>query len=126
MAIHCWDKIEREQLNPLVQRQAIHTERMTMSRLALKAGAMVPRHHHENEQCTMMEAGRLRFIFDDGERIVAAGEVMQIPPHVPHGVEALEDSVALDLFAPRREDWIRGDDAYLRSATISVRDETAR
>ena len=32
----------------------------------------------------------------------------------PHQVIALEDTVALDLFAPRREDWIRGDDAYLR------------
>ena len=26
----------------------------------------------------------------------------------------LEDSLAVDLFAPVREDWIRGDDAYLR------------
>jgi len=33
---------------------------------------------------------------------------------VPHSVEALEDCVALDLFSPRREDWLRGDDAYLR------------
>jgi hypothetical protein len=29
-------------------------------------------------------------------------------------VEALEDCVALDLFSPRRDDWLRGDDAYLR------------
>jgi hypothetical protein len=29
-------------------------------------------------------------------------------------VEALEDTVALDIFTPAREDWIRGDDAYLR------------
>jgi hypothetical protein len=29
-------------------------------------------------------------------------------------VEALEDSLVLDVFAPRREDWLRGDDAYLR------------
>jgi quercetin dioxygenase-like cupin family protein len=39
---------------------------------------------------------------------------MQIPPDAPHRVEALEDSVAIDLFAPPRLDWIRGDDAYLR------------
>jgi hypothetical protein len=26
----------------------------------------------------------------------------------------LEDSVAIDVFAPVREDWRRGDDAYLR------------
>jgi len=29
-------------------------------------------------------------------------------------VEALEDSLAVDVFSPVREDWIRGDDAYLR------------
>lgn len=32
----------------------------------------------------------------------------------PRLVEALEDSVAMDLFSPIREDWIRGDYAYLR------------
>ena len=126
MAIHQWDRIEREQLNPLVQRQAIHTERMTLSRLFLKTGATVPRHHHENEQCTVMEAGRLRFIFDDGERVVETGDVMQIAPNVPHSVVALEDSVALDLSSPRREDWISGNDAYLRAATTVPPDETAK
>jgi len=126
MTTHRWDEIEREQLNPFVQRQAIHTERMTISRLALKVGAVVPRHHHENEQCTLMEAGRLRFLFDEGERIVGVGEVMQIPPNVPHAVEAIEDSVALDLFSPRREDWIRGDDAYLRTAAVTPPGATAK
>ena len=115
MAIHRWHAIEREQLNPLVERQAIHSARMTMARLYLKAGAVVPRHHHENEQCTVLESGKLRFLFDDGEQILSGGEVMQIAPNAPHAVEALEDSVALDLFAPRREDWLRGDDAYLRT-----------
>jgi hypothetical protein len=47
-------------------------------------------------------------------RTERSGEMVRIPPHVPHSVEALEDTVAVDLFSPRREDWIRGDDAYLR------------
>jgi hypothetical protein len=29
-------------------------------------------------------------------------------------VEVIQESVAVDVFAPVREDWIRGDDAYLR------------
>jgi quercetin dioxygenase-like cupin family protein len=37
-----------------------------------------------------------------------------IPPNVPHSVESLEDCVAVDIFSPVREDWVRGDDAYLR------------
>ena len=31
-----------------------------------------------------------------------------------HAVVALEDSVAIDIFNPPRQDWIDGDDAYLR------------
>jgi len=29
-------------------------------------------------------------------------------------VEALEDTVVVDVFSPSREDWMRGDDSYLR------------
>jgi quercetin dioxygenase-like cupin family protein len=112
--LHIWNEIEIEQMNPLVTRQVIHSERMTISRLVLKKGAAVSRHQHENEQITMLESGRLRFIFDDEHVIVEAGHAMQIAPNRPHAVEALEDSVACDLFAPVRADWISGDDAYLR------------
>ena len=103
-----------EELNPLVTRQVLHGDQITMSRLSLRNGAVVPRHQHVNEQITTMESGRLRFIFDDQELVVQTGDSLQIPSNVPHRVEALEDSVALDLFSPTREDWIRGDDAYLR------------
>jgi len=48
------------------------------------------------------------------DQVVAAGESLVIPPNVPHGVVALEDTVVTDVFTPRREDWIAGDDAYLR------------
>ncbi len=101
-------------MNPDFARKVIHTGRMTIARVMLAKGSVVPRHSHENEQVTLLEQGRLRFQFDDREEIIAAGEVMQIPPNAPHLVEALESSVAFDLFAPVREDWLRGDDAYLR------------
>jgi quercetin dioxygenase-like cupin family protein len=114
MRLHPWNQIPKEQMNPHTVRQVIHTGRITIARLALLKGAVVSRHSHENEQVTMLESGKLRFIFDDREQIVSAGEALEIPPHAPHAVEALEDSLAVDVFAPVREDWIRGDDAYLR------------
>jgi quercetin dioxygenase-like cupin family protein len=61
----------------------------------------------------MVEQGALRFVLAGVETVVRAGQVLQIPPHVPHSAEALEDCIAVDLFSPPREDWIRGDDAYL-------------
>ena len=114
MKLHRWSEIPIEQLNPLVSRQAVHADQMTIARLVLKKGAVVPRHQHVNEQITNLEQGRLRFLFDEREVIVDAGDSLQIPSDVPHSVEALEDSVAVDLFSPVREDWLRGDDAYLR------------
>lgn len=114
MRLHRWTEIPAEVMNQQVTRQVVHTDTMTIARLSLRKGALVPRHSHHNEQVSTVESGRIRFIFDDGTVEVRAGESLQIPGNVPHAAEALEDSVALDLFSPVREDWLRGDDAYLR------------
>jgi quercetin dioxygenase-like cupin family protein len=112
--LYNWSQIPEEQLNDLVARQMIHGETMTIARIHLRKGAVVPMHQHPNEQISMVEHGRLRFVIAGQERIVQGGDMIAIPPNAPHLVEALEDSLATDLFSPIREDWIRGDDAYLR------------
>jgi quercetin dioxygenase-like cupin family protein len=114
MKHHNWNAIPEEQMNALVGRKVIHGEKITVARLRLAKGAIVPLHSHVNEQISMLESGRMRFVIAGEETILQAGESLQIPPHAPHMVEALEDSLAVDLFSPIREDWIRGDDAYLR------------
>ncbi len=114
MSLHTWTAIPAERMNALVERKVIHTPLLTIARLDLKQGAVVPEHHHENEQVSMVESGALRFVLGGEEIQVNAGQMLTIPSQVPHSVVALVDSVAVDVFTPRREDWIRGDDAYLR------------
>ena len=114
MEVHRWHEEPVEQLNPSIGRQMLHTDRMTVARIHLAAGAVVPRHQHENEQVANVVSGRLRFIVDDDQVVVGVGDSVTIPPNVPHEVEALEDTIVIDVFAPVREDWVRGDDAYLR------------
>jgi quercetin dioxygenase-like cupin family protein len=114
MTLYNWNHITEEQLNPLVTRQAIHGSTITVARLTMKKGCIVPTHSHVNEQITTVEEGALLFVTPDERIIVRAGESLCIPPNIPHAVESLEDSVALDIFSPVREDWVRGDDAYLR------------
>jgi quercetin dioxygenase-like cupin family protein len=114
MMVFNWSGMPEEQLNPLVSRAVIHGVNMTVARITLRKSAVVPSHNHANEQITMLQSGTLRFVMEGEERVIKAGEILRIPPHATHMVEAIEDSVAVDLFSPVREDWIRGDDQYLR------------
>lgn len=103
-----------EHLNPLIERQYACGEKGMLARLLLRKGCLVPLHHHENEQITYILEGALKFTLEGREIVVRAGEVLVIPPNVPHAAEALEDTLDLDVFTPPRADWLAGTDAYLR------------
>lgn len=105
-----------EELGPGIGRRMLNGEAMTLAEITLAAGAGVPMHEHPNEQIATVVSGRLRFVVGDEEREVGPGETVLIAGGVPHRVDALADSVVLDAFSPPREDWLRGDDAYLRGS----------
>jgi len=85
-----------------------------LARVLLKKGCIVPLHSHVNEQLTYILEGALKFWIDDREIVVCAGQVLTIPPNMPHKAEALEDTVDLDIFHPPRADWLAKTDSYLR------------
>jgi quercetin dioxygenase-like cupin family protein len=45
---------------------------------------------------------------------VGPGEVVVIAPDVPHEALCLGDVHEIDIWSPRRDDWLNGTDAYLR------------
>ncbi len=112
--LYKWTAVKAEQMNPLTTRQYVTGEKTMLARLVLKKGAHVPRHSHFHEQVSHVLEGALEFVLEEGRKVVRGGEVLCIPPHAPHEVTALEDSLVLDIFNPPRQDWIDGDDAYLR------------
>jgi quercetin dioxygenase-like cupin family protein len=114
MEFTSWDKLETENLSATISRKMMSGAHSTLARVFLAKGAIVPRHSHDSEQFSWIVTGALRFIFDDRELVVGAGELLFIPSNEPHAAVALEDTVDIDFFAPRREDWITKNDAYLR------------
>jgi quercetin dioxygenase-like cupin family protein len=111
-----WNEVPLEHLNPLIDRQMIVGGKVMLARVLLKKGAHVPEHHHHNEQVTYILDGALKFKIEGKEIVIRSGEVLCIPPHMPHEAWALEDTVDLDVFMPPREDWLAGTDAYLRGS----------
>src|ERR1051326_4156197 len=98
-----WKDIEPEELNPLLYRQLIVGQEVMLARILLKKGCVVPMHSHVNEQLSSIFEGALKFWIDGKEIVVRAGEVLVIPPNMPHKAEALEDTWAIDTFHPDRK-----------------------
>jgi quercetin dioxygenase-like cupin family protein len=111
-----WGTVELEQLNPLIQRQFVVGHDIMVARILIKKGGIVPEHSHVNEQVTYILEGALKFTIGGRDIVVRAGDVLAIPPNLPHSAEAIEDTVDLDVFNPPRADWISKDDSYLRLA----------
>jgi quercetin dioxygenase-like cupin family protein len=112
-----WDAKPKEQLAAGIERRFLHGERAMVAQIYLKKGTVVPKHVHEAEQISYIVEGKLRLqLGEDGSQVfdVPAGEVLIIPSNVPHSAVALDDVYDIDVFSPPREDWIKGQDAYLR------------
>jgi quercetin dioxygenase-like cupin family protein len=118
-----WDEIDVEAMSPQIGRQFIVGSNMMIARVLLKKGAVVPLHRHVNEQITYILEGALQFLVGGRQVIVRSGEVLCIPPNLPHEAMALEDTVDVDIFTPPRQDWINKDDSYLRQ-TVAQKEES--
>ena len=116
-SIQPWEDVPLETVNPMMQRRIVTGELMTVARIYFKDGFHVPRHSHHNEQITQVISGTLRFTFgeDRSETFdVGPGGVVVIPAHLPHEALVVGDVEEMDMWAPRRDDWLDGTDAYLR------------
>jgi len=85
-----------------------------VAQVFLKKGCVVASHKHESEQLTYILEGLLEFTLPNGKVRVGKGQVLVIPSNMEHSAVALEETLDLDIFSPLREDWLTGQDHYLR------------
>jgi quercetin dioxygenase-like cupin family protein len=114
MQHRAWEGVKKEDLNDKLWRKVVTGEKVMVARMGLSKDCVVPLHHHESEQISMVLEGAMRFELEGRQVMVNAGEVLVIPSNVPHGGLAMEDSVVIEVFSPIRYDWLSGADNYLR------------
>jgi len=112
-----WDEIATEKVNEKFVRKLAWEGRLMIAWMECKQGCVVPPHSHTNEQLTFVVRGKWRFEIAGKELTVGPNEMVYIPPDTVHSAVAVEHLVAYDIFSPPRQDWIKGEDAYLRDAT---------
>ena len=83
-----------------------HGASTMLTEVKLAKGAVVPEHEHPHEQTGYLISGSLRFFSGEDETIARPGDSWNLPGGYPHGAEALEDTVVVEVFSPVREDYL--------------------
>lgn len=83
----------------------IHTETLTIGHIRIAEGAILPEHHHPQQQITNVLSGKLKMTINGKTKVCTPGISVVIPPNVPHSAVALTPCLALDVFHPVREDY---------------------
>jgi quercetin dioxygenase-like cupin family protein len=77
-----------------------------MVEFRLAAGHELPAHRHPHEQTGYLVGGRIRLRIGDATHEVGPGDSWSIAGDIEHGATILEDSVAVEVFSPVREDLL--------------------
>jgi quercetin dioxygenase-like cupin family protein len=83
-----------------------HGDKTLMVKFLLRGGHELPRHTHPHEQTGYLVSGHIRLSIAGEAHDVLPGDSWCIPGGVEHAGEFLEDSVAVEVFSPVREDYL--------------------
>jgi len=99
---HPWQTVDKG-----VQRKVMAADKdLMIVKVAFEAGSVGTVHSHPHVQISYIESGRFEVEISGKKKILSAGDVFYIPPHLKHGVVCLDAGVLVDAFSPMREDFL--------------------
>jgi quercetin dioxygenase-like cupin family protein len=96
----------RQALAGIGQKTLVYGDKTLMVEFRLQTGAALPLHSHPHEQIGYLVKGRLRLTIGADIHEVLPGDSWCIPGDVLHCAEIIEESVAVEVFAPVREEYL--------------------
>ena len=94
-----------------------HTDKYAGKILEVTRGHLLSLQKHRIKHETLyLLSGHMRFTLQGEEFEWVSGTVVEIPPETVHRMEALEDSVILEVSTPELDDVVRLEDRYGRAA----------
>lgn len=89
-----------------VTARVVTGEQASLALVELAPGAIVPEHHHMQEQLGICIEGSITFTIDGTSRRLGPGGTWRIPSDAVHDAVAGPDgAVVIDIFSPVRADW---------------------
>jgi len=96
----------KEVLKGILQRTLVYGDSTLMTEFVLKKGSEIPSHSHPHEQTGYLLSGRINLIIAGEKHEFSPGDSWNIAGNIEHKAEIVEDSVAIEVFSPVREDFL--------------------
>ena len=76
------------------------------SEMRFSAGGVGAMHKHPHEQVVYVLEGEADFTLGSETRRIGPGDTVYVEPNLTHGLVALTEFRALDVFTPQRQDFL--------------------
>ncbi len=96
----------KEILPEISLKTLVYGKKMLLSEFVMKKGSHLPAHSHPHEQTGYLVQGRLLLTIGKEIYKVGPGDSWCIESNIEHSAEVLEDSRAIEVFSPLREDYL--------------------
>jgi quercetin dioxygenase-like cupin family protein len=100
------DRGYKEALEGIRLKTLVHGEKTLLCEFKLKGGKILPSHKHPHEQTGYLVTGHITLIIGDERFDAGPGDSWCIPKDIQHSAEVHEDSLAVEVFSPVREDYL--------------------
>jgi quercetin dioxygenase-like cupin family protein len=90
----------------LTRKTLTYGEKALLSEFRLAKGGILPAHSHPHEQIGYLVSGKIVLNIDGQDHEFNPGDSWCIAGDAVHSGKILEDAVAVEVFAPVREDYL--------------------
>jgi quercetin dioxygenase-like cupin family protein len=113
MTLCDFNNVKAEDVSWRYRRKFSAGQNLSVAMVEVLRGATTLPHQHMNEEVVLVLEGSWRFYLRGEEVTLGANQMLSIPAGVEHSSVVLEDTVAIDICAPSRRDWLTGEDRAL-------------
>jgi len=92
-------------MDGIKRKTLVYGDNTLLTEFKLEKGKTLPMHSHPHEQTGYLVSGHMVLIVDGSRHEMRPGDSWAIPGNVEHGADVYEDSVAIEVFSPVREDY---------------------
>jgi quercetin dioxygenase-like cupin family protein len=84
----------------------VYGEKSLLGEFHIDTGAVIPVHSHSHEQTGYLISGQMEFDVAGDKFTAEPGDSWCIPGDTPHSARAAQDTRLVEVFSPRRDDYM--------------------